>query len=133
MQTLTQEEKTNIDTIRRIISEKKTLLPSLRNQDRRTVKFEIEKVNDLLTNIPTNETMELNDLTYAGAKLVREKIGFSLKTTVWKSKPGWELKLESQIKRLQQERILKQSIKKSDETEKARQLEHKKLEETNQK
>ena len=42
--------------------EKKITLPSLRNQDWRTVKTEIEKVNDLLTNIPTNDTTNLNDL-----------------------------------------------------------------------
>ena len=67
-QTLTQKEKTNIDTIRRMMSENKTTLHSLRNQDRRTVKPEIEKANDLLTNISTNDITELNDLIYAGAK-----------------------------------------------------------------
>ena len=55
------------------MSEKKTTLPSLRNQDWRTVKSETEKVNDLLTNIPTNDITELNDLIYTGAKLVCEK------------------------------------------------------------
>ena len=37
-----------------------------------TVKSETEKVNVLLTNTPTNIT-ELNDLIYAGAKLICEK------------------------------------------------------------
>ena len=64
-----------------------------------------------------------------------KNIGVPLKTTDRKSKPGWELRLESRITRLRQQvRILKRNIKKySDETEKARQLELKKLEETNQK
>ena len=75
------------------MSEKKTTLPSLRNQDWRTIKFETEKVNDLLTNIPTNEITELDDLIYAGAKLVCEKIGVTLKATGRKSKTGWELRL----------------------------------------
>ena len=70
MQTQTQEEKI-VYTIRRIMSEKKTTLPSLWNQ----VKSETEKVNDLLTNSPINDIIELNDLIYAGAKLVCEKIG----------------------------------------------------------
>ena len=60
-QILTQEEETNVDAIKRIMSEK------------RTVKSETEKVNDLLTNIPTNDITELNDLIYAGAKLDSEK------------------------------------------------------------
>ena len=55
------------------MSEKKTPLLSLRNQDRRTVKSETEKVNDLLTIILTNDITELNDLIQAGAKLVCEK------------------------------------------------------------
>ena len=81
--------------MKRIMSEKKTPLPSLRNQELRTVKSKTVKVNDLLTNIPTNIT-SLNDLIYAGVKLVCEKIEASLKTTDRKSKPGWELRLESQ-------------------------------------
>ena len=53
--------------------EKKTALPSLRNQNWRTVKYETEKVNDLLKNILTNDITKLNDLISAGAKLVCEK------------------------------------------------------------
>ena len=119
-------EKFNVDIIKRTITEKKTTLPSLKNQDRRTLKSETEKVNDLLTNIPTNDITELNDLRYTSEKLVCEKIRVPLKSVGRKSKPGWELRLESQIKR-QQVRIQKRNIKKaSDETEKARQLESKK-------
>ena len=102
----------------------------------RTVKSENEEVNDVLTNIRTNDITELNDLIYAEAKLVCEKIGIFLKTTDRKLKPGWELRLESQIKRLrQQARILKRNLKKvSDEIEESWQLELKnKLEQTNQK
>ena len=89
-----------VDNIKRIISEKKTTLPSLRNQDWWIVKFESEKVNDLLTNIMTNDITELKDLIYAGAKLVCEKMGGAENQT--KLKPGWELRVESQIKRQQQ-------------------------------
>ena len=41
---------------------------------------------------------ELNELIYAGAKLVCEKIGIPSKSTKKKSKPGWEIRLETQIK-----------------------------------
>ena len=50
--------KTNIDTIKRIMSKNKTTLPSLRNQDWRTVRFETEKVNDLLIDILANNITE---------------------------------------------------------------------------
>ena len=126
--TLCLKKRINIDTTRRIVCEKKTTSLSLRNQDWRTVKSETENVNDLLTNIPTNDVTELHDLIYAGAKLVCEKIGILLRITERKSKPGWELRLESQIKWLRQQvSILKRNIKKfMDNTEKARQFELKK-------
>ena len=90
----------NVDIIKRIMSEKKTTLPSLRNQDWRKFKSETEKVNDLLTNVLTNDITELNDLINAEAKIDCKNIGVSMKTTDRKSKPGWELKQESQIKKI---------------------------------
>ena len=87
------KKKTNSDTVRRIMSEKKTTLPSLRNQDWRTLKSETEKVKYLLTKIPTNDITDLNDLIYAGAKLVCEKIWTLLKTTDRNPNLSWELVL----------------------------------------
>ena len=63
----------NIDNLKRIMSEKKTGLPSLRNQDWRTIKTKTEKINKLLTHISTNYITELNELISAGAKLVCDK------------------------------------------------------------
>ena len=74
--------KTNIDIIRRIMSEKKNTLPSLKNQDWKTVKFKTDKENDLVTNIQTNGITELNDLIYAGAKLVWKTKGAPWKPEV---------------------------------------------------
>ena len=37
-------------------------------------------------------------MIYAGAKLVCEKIGVPSKSTKKQSKPGWEARLETQIK-----------------------------------
>ena len=42
--------------------------------DRKKVKVETEKVNKLSTNIPTSNITELNELTFAEVKLVRDKI-----------------------------------------------------------
>ena len=131
-QTLSQEGQMNVEFMKRIMSENKTPLPSLRNQDWRTVKSETKKANDLLTNIPTNIT-DLNDKIYAGANFICEKIWVPLKIPDRKSKPGWELRYESQIrKRRKQGNTLKQNMKiYLDEAEKA-QLEQKiQLEETN--
>ena len=83
-------------------SEKTTLL-SLRNIEWRIVKAEKNKVNQLLTYISTNNITELNELIYAGAKLVFEKMRIPSKSRKEKLKPGWEFRLETQIKNLRKQ------------------------------
>ena len=77
----------------------KTTLSSLRNIEWRTLKTETNKINQILPYISTNNITELKDLIYAGEKLVREKIGVPSKSTKKPSKPGWEVRLEIQIKK----------------------------------
>ena len=66
----------------------KTNLPSLKNIEWRTVMTETSKINQVLPYKSTNNITELNNLIYARAKLVHEKIGISSKSTKKKSKPG---------------------------------------------
>ena len=82
-----------------MISEK-TNLPSLRNIEWRTLKTKTNKINQVLPYISTNNITELNELIYVGAKLFCEKIGIPSKSTKKKSKPGSEIRLETQIKNL---------------------------------
>ena len=42
---------------------------------------------------------ELNKLIYAGVKLITDKIDVPLKNTKSNSKPGWEIRPETQIKK----------------------------------
>ena len=86
-QTLTQEQKVNLENSKRIMNGKKTTLPPLRNIEWGTVKTETEKINQVQTYLSTNNITELNELIYAGAKLVCEKIGIPSKSTKKKSKP----------------------------------------------
>ena len=44
---------------------------------------------------------------YAGAKLFCENIGIPSKSTMKQQKPGWEIRLESQIKKTTKTRIMK--------------------------
>ena len=86
----------------------KTTLPSLRNIEWKTQKIESNKINHILLYIPMNNITELNELIYAGAKLVCEKIGIPSKSTKKQSKPGWEIRRETQIKKLRkQARMIK--------------------------
>ena len=74
-ETLSQEQKTNLENVKRIMSSEKTTLPSLRNIEWKILKIETNKINHILPYMPTNNITELNELIYAGAKLVCEKTG----------------------------------------------------------
>ena len=63
------------------MNSEKTTLPSLGNIEWRTVKTETNKINQVLPNILTNNINKLNELIYAGAKLVCEKFGIPSKST----------------------------------------------------
>ena len=76
----------NLENLKRIMYKKKTTLPSLKNIDWRPVKAETEKIN-LLTHISTKNIKELNELIYAGAKLVCENIRDTPKKPNKNSKP----------------------------------------------
>ena len=83
----------NVKIIKRIMLELKITLSCLRNQDGKTVKADTEKINELLTHIRTSNITELNELIYARAKLISDKIGLPKKNT----KPGWKIRLETEI------------------------------------
>ena len=89
-QTLSQEQKSSLENLKGIMNSEKTTLPSLRNIEWRTIKTETNKINQELTYISRNDITKLNELIYAGAKLVCEKIGIPSKSTKEKSKPGME-------------------------------------------
>ena len=80
------------------MNSEKTTLPSLRNIEWRRPKIETNKINQVLPYISSNNIIELNELIYTGTKLVCEEIGIPSKSTKKKSKPGWEFRLETQIK-----------------------------------
>ena len=117
------------------MNSKKTILPSLRNTEWRTLKIETNKINQVLRYIITNNVTELNELIYAEAKLVFEKTG---KEQGKNLKPGWEIRLETQMKNLRKwtKMIKQRKMLEYAETERKRQHEKKKteqLEEINQK
>ena len=93
------------------MNREKATLPSLRNIEWRTVKTETEKINQVLTYISTNNITKLNELIYARAKLVCNKLMMSLKSTNKKSKLGEEIRLETQIKNLRKQAKMKKTKK----------------------
>ena len=86
-----QEQKINLENVKKMMNSGKTTLTSLRNIEWGTLKRETNKMNKVLPYISRDNITELNELIYAGTKLVCEKIGIPLKSTKKKSKPGWEI------------------------------------------
>ena len=82
----------------------KTALPSLRNIEWRTVETETNKMNQVLPYISTNNITELNELTYAGAKLICKKIGISSKSTKKKIKSRVENSIGNADKKIYKNR-----------------------------
>ena len=95
---LSHKQQKNLENLKRIMNSEKTNLPSLRNMESRTLKTETNKINQTLPYISTNNITVLDELIYAGAKLVYEKTEIPLKGTKKQAKPGWEIRLETQIK-----------------------------------
>ena len=96
-QTLTHEQK----SIKKFMYREKTTLRSLRNIEWKTVKTDTHKINQILLYISVNNITELNELIYVETIFVCEKIGILSKSTKAKSKLEWEIRLETQIKHLQ--------------------------------
>ena len=66
----------NIKLIKKILTEKKTTLPSLKNKDYKNVKVETEKLNNVWANISTSNITELDKLIYAGTEWVWQNLCF---------------------------------------------------------
>ena len=99
-ETVSQEQKINLENLKRIINSKKTTLPSLRNIEWRILKIETNKINQVLPYMSTKNINELNELNL-GVCSVCEKTGIASKNTKKKSKPGGKTRLEAHIKNLQ--------------------------------
>ena len=89
-ETLSQEQKINLEKVKRIMNSDKATQLSLRNIEWKTLKIETNEINHILPYIPTNNITELNELIYAGEKLVCEDIGIPSKSTKKQLKPGWK-------------------------------------------
>ena len=109
-QMLTPEDKIDVELKDNIMTENKTTLSSLENQDcKRKLKVETIKVKKLLTNIPTRNITVTNELIDAGTKIVCNKIDVSLKHPNRNTKPGWEMKQVRYVKKKlrQQTKVLR--------------------------
>ena len=59
-ETLSQEQKVNLEHKKRMMNRKKTIQPSLRNIEWKKLKIETKNINHILLDIPSNNITELN-------------------------------------------------------------------------
>ena len=71
---LTDEEKAQINRLDEILNEERKNLPSMREFDKNKLNIEVQNVNKLLKNIKIDDITKINDLIYAGAVFVAEKL-----------------------------------------------------------
>ena len=81
-ETLSQEQQTNLENLKRIMNSKKTTLPPSRNIEWGTLKTETNKINKILPYISTNN---ITELIYEGRNYSIEKLGSPQKAR-WNSK-----------------------------------------------
>ena len=77
------------------------------------MKVKTEKVNKLFANARTSGITEVNELIYAEAKQICDKIGIPRRNPNRNTKPDSEIRLEGQINKLRQRaKMLSQKKKK---------------------
>ena len=64
-------------------------------------------MNKLSANISTGNITELDELIYTGTKQLCDKIDVALRNLNKNTKLGWEIRLEGQVKKLQQVKVLR--------------------------
>ena len=95
-----------VELLKKIMTEKMTTLPFLRNKKRKKVKAKTKTIK-LVINIITDSISELNKLIYTGENLVCDEFGKSLKILKRKSNSGREFRLEGQVKKLRLAKMLR--------------------------
>ena len=70
------------------MNSEKTILPSLRKTEWKTLKIETNKINHIRPYIPTNSITELNELIYAAQNKFARKLGSTLRAR--RNRPSWD-------------------------------------------
>ena len=99
---LSNDEEQDLEKIHQWMTpDQRIKLPSLKAYNHIKLKEKTIEVNRLLSHIPTNNITETNNLAYAGARLVTEKMGVKLSTQQQRNQPNqqppWKRRLQKQL------------------------------------
>lgn len=98
------EELEIVTRIRSIMNSKERVrIPNLRKVNKKLLNLQLEKVDTILGKIHTTNITSTNDLIYAGAVVVTERLGVKLNQKYDGKEPMWKRRLDGQIKQLRKD------------------------------
>ena len=82
---------------------RKDKLPALRNVPKKRLLEETAKVDKVLSKFKTHSITKTNELFYAGAVVVTNRLGEKIDKVAWRKKPMWKRSLQNKIKELRKD------------------------------
>ena len=77
---------------------RKEKLPPLSNVPKKKLSEQAAKVDKVLSKFKTHSITMTNELFYAGAVVVRNRLGVKIDNVAWRKEPMWKRKLQNKIK-----------------------------------
>ena len=101
---LDEEEVAIVMEIAEVIERgRKDKLPALRNVPKKKLLEETAKVDKVLSKFKTHSITETNELFYAGAVVVTNRLGVKIDQVAWRKAPTWKRRLQNKIKELRKD------------------------------
>ena len=93
---------------------RKDKLPALRNVPRKKLLEETAKVDKVLSKFKTHSITKTNELFYAGAVVVTNRLGVKIDKVAGRKEPMWNRRLQNKIKELRKDLIQLEASKDKD-------------------
>ena len=78
----------------------KDKLPAFRNVPKKKLLEDTAKVDKVLSKFKTHSITKTNELFYAGAVVVTNRLGVKIDKVAWRKEPMWRRTLQNKIKEL---------------------------------
>ena len=82
---------------------KKDKLPAFRTVPKKKLLEEAAKVDKVLSKFKTHGITKTNELFYAGAFVVTNRLGVKIDKAAWRKEPMWKRRLQNKIKDLRKD------------------------------
>ena len=82
---------------------KKDKLPAFRTAPKKKLLEEAAKVDKVLSKFKTHGITKTNELFYAGAFVVTNRLGVKIDKAAWRKEPMWKRRLQNKIKDLRKD------------------------------